>query len=710
MARPKTCPIPTNKKLVSIGKYDLTGKLLGKGNFARVEEAVHRYLKTKVAIKIMDTSQIKEEYVVRNLEREAKIMSNLSHPCIAALYETLRCGHVYYLVTELAAGGDMCNHVKAQKNGRLDERATRGYARQVISAIGHMHSRGIVHRDLKMENIMVASNKLQIKIVDFGLSNIWTPDSPLHTHCGSPEYAAPELFLMGRSYGPEVDLWSLGVILYGMVTGQLPFISTRNEAMTSQEKRQRLLSQINRGLTVNHRKELSSLSSGRLNTENLLYHPWVTKRYITSIKVEGFRSVDSYWQSILINEVADTLQISPRTVKYELKTNRYGEISGMFNIKEHLHMLQLHKERPGSNTLTSAAKSQTLSAHSKIKSCKANYIDTVSKTSKVLPQRVPLSDNNRKRLINNDENTLNSSYKSDSIQMKPIKTDYKIMASGVFSKEDMSKVLPLVKTPRTNVYKSPLKRSSSIDNNSSMQNYRSTDNKPSSILGCYRSLIPVPISSCPLHKKRHPPNRNASRKTWIEGVHGDEGEYGLERPLNVNNFNITQRPATTTHSSPKQNMIPLNDIEMQNQRLQSYKTRIKSEPIPIHKNVKKHCGNSSSVEKYSPQNSSEKHIWGSKSDPTSTTIKLLKRPATTFICKKTVDISGYGDQHSPHKISTISPGGEMDHNTSSLNYLTKKHNNPIAKSIADYIKNIGQETRSNRLLRLKRVVERAKYQ
>lgn len=118
------------------------------------------------------------------------------------------------------------------------------------------------YRDLKMENIMLNESKTMVKIVDFGLSNMFSGDSMLRTHCGSPEYAAPELFVTGQMYGPQVDLWSLGVILYGMVMGHLPFVTSRDSRITSQERRKHLLSQINRGLGPNHRKVLANFSVG----------------------------------------------------------------------------------------------------------------------------------------------------------------------------------------------------------------------------------------------------------------------------------------------------------------------------------------------------------------------------------------------------------------------------------------------------------------
>ncbi|KAI4475872.1 hypothetical protein M0804_014037 [Polistes exclamans] len=100
----------------------------------------------KVAVKIIDTQHGRQDYIVKNLTREAKLLSMLHHPSIVRLYETIQYGSVYYLVMELATGGDLCTHIKQQPSGMLDEMTAKLYARQLVSALKHMHSRGIVHR------------------------------------------------------------------------------------------------------------------------------------------------------------------------------------------------------------------------------------------------------------------------------------------------------------------------------------------------------------------------------------------------------------------------------------------------------------------------------------------------------------------------------------------------------------------------------------
>lgn len=341
------------RRIVNVGNYRFTGKRLGKGNFAIVEEAVHSVLNMKVAIKIMDINELKEDYVIRNLYREAKILSKLAHPSIATLFQTMQYGNMYYLVMELVGGGDLCNFIRTQRNGRLEEHCTRLFARQLVSAISHMHNLGIVHRDLKMENVMLSSNNDRIKIVDFGLSNVYTGDSLMHTHCGSPEYAAPELFVEGKPYGPEVDLWSLGVILYGMAVGQLPFVSGSRNVQPTTQRRDKLIEQINRGLSAPHRKALALFSvdfktmmdkllvadsSKRINIGELCFHPWITDKGRKAIRSNPLKRLEDRSRFDIIRDVADRSDTPWQDVQRALHIEPQGNLSGMFNLLAHKAM------------------------------------------------------------------------------------------------------------------------------------------------------------------------------------------------------------------------------------------------------------------------------------------------------------------------------------------------------------------------------------
>ncbi|KAM5165179.1 hormonally up-regulated neu tumor-associated kinase homolog [Mantella aurantiaca] len=206
-----------------VGNY-LVGRMINKGSFAKVMEGMHIPTGQKVAIKVIDKKKAKQDsYVLKNMKREPRIHQMIKHPNIVQLYETLETENSYYMVMELCEGGDLMDRICEKK--KLEEKEVRKYARQIMSAVEHLHRHGIVHRDLKIENFLLDENG-NIKIVDLGLSNTikceGLSQNLLNTQCGSPAYAAPEL-LANKKYGPKVDVWSIGVSIYAMLTGTLPF-------------------------------------------------------------------------------------------------------------------------------------------------------------------------------------------------------------------------------------------------------------------------------------------------------------------------------------------------------------------------------------------------------------------------------------------------------------------------------------------------------
>uniref|UniRef100_A0A3Q3CEU0 non-specific serine/threonine protein kinase n=1 Tax=Haplochromis burtoni TaxID=8153 RepID=A0A3Q3CEU0_HAPBU len=200
-----------------VGNYRLL-KTIGKGNFAKVKLARHMLTGREVRC---------------TLFREVRIMKILNHPNIVKLFEVIETERTLYLVMEYASGGEVFDYLVA--HGRMKEKEARAKFRQIVSAVQYCHQKHIVHRDLKAENLLLDAD-MNIKIADFGFSNEFTLGNKLDTFCGSPPYAAPELF-QGKKYdGPEVDVWSLGVILYTLVSGSLPF-----DGQNLKELRERVL-------------------------------------------------------------------------------------------------------------------------------------------------------------------------------------------------------------------------------------------------------------------------------------------------------------------------------------------------------------------------------------------------------------------------------------------------------------------------------------
>ena len=228
----KSTKVPRAEKLLRVGLYDLE-KTLGKGNFAIVKLGVHRLTKTKVAVKIVNKIELDDDNL-NKISREIDIMRRLSHKHIIKLYQVMESDTFIYIITEFAANGEIFDWLVANK--KMSEHQAAKTFSQIVGAVNYCHQHRVVHRDLKAENLLLDAEG-NIKLADFGFSNYFQPGDPLSTWCGSPPYAAPELF-EGRQYdGPKADIWSLGVILYVLVSGSLPF-----DGHTLQDLRSRIVS------------------------------------------------------------------------------------------------------------------------------------------------------------------------------------------------------------------------------------------------------------------------------------------------------------------------------------------------------------------------------------------------------------------------------------------------------------------------------------
>lgn len=204
-----------------VGSYTFVKKI-GSGTYGCVKLATHNKTKQKVAIKILQKSQIQTKICdLQKMYREMQILKMLDHPNIVKLYQIIETDDKLYLVMEYMEGGELYDKIK--KHGPMVDKDARELIRQLVSAIQYCHAKGIAHRDLKLENILLDRDGKTIKLIDFGFSNFTSHYSKLSTFCGSPPYAAPELFQGIEYNGFKTDIWALGVIIYTITTASLPF-------------------------------------------------------------------------------------------------------------------------------------------------------------------------------------------------------------------------------------------------------------------------------------------------------------------------------------------------------------------------------------------------------------------------------------------------------------------------------------------------------
>ncbi|XP_028109584.1 CBL-interacting serine/threonine-protein kinase 21-like isoform X2 [Camellia sinensis] len=203
----------------TIGKYQI-GRTIGEGTFAKVKLAINTDNSQYVAIKIINKHMVMENNLTYQVQSEIRTMKLLHHPNIVRIHEVIGTRTKIYIVMEYVSGGQLSD--KMSYINRLNERDARKHFQQLIDAVDYCHCRGVYHRDLKPQNLLLDSQG-NLKVSDFGLSALRKPGDLLSTVCGSPSYVAPEL-LANRGYeGAAADVWSCGVILYELLAGYLPF-------------------------------------------------------------------------------------------------------------------------------------------------------------------------------------------------------------------------------------------------------------------------------------------------------------------------------------------------------------------------------------------------------------------------------------------------------------------------------------------------------
>ncbi|KAM4809436.1 maternal embryonic leucine zipper kinase [Rhinophrynus dorsalis] len=259
-------------------KYYELHETIGTGGFAKVKLASHLLTGEKVAIKIMDKESLGDD--LPRVKTEIDAMKNLSHQHVCRLYHVIETPKKIFMVLEYCPGGELFDYIIAKD--RLTEDEARVFFRQIVSAVAYIHSQGYAHRDLKPENLLIDEDH-NLKLIDFGLCA--KPKGGLDYHlvtcCGSPAYAAPEL-IQGKAYiGSEADIWSMGVLMYALMCGYLPFDD--DNVMVLYKKIMRGKYEIPKWLSPGSVLLLSQMlqvdPKKRITVKHLLGHPWLMHGY-----------------------------------------------------------------------------------------------------------------------------------------------------------------------------------------------------------------------------------------------------------------------------------------------------------------------------------------------------------------------------------------------------------------------------------------------
>mmetsp|Transcript_22124 Transcript_22124/g.28661 ORF Transcript_22124/g.28661 Transcript_22124/m.28661 type:complete len:758 (+) Transcript_22124:120-2393(+) len=291
----------------AIGGWKVT-LFLGRGGFGEVRVGEHQLSGERVALKFMKKAGIADISAVERTNTEVQCLLALKHPHIITLLQHLVTPTYIVLAFELMEGGDLYEHLASLPDSAVSEEEAREIFIQVLGAVGHAHNNHICHRDLKLENILIVDKEpidgnLQVKIADFGLSDFYRPGAHVRTNCGSLSYLAPEVFRGTSNAGPPLDVWSMGVILFALLCGRLPFEGSdlrgnnrpkesaiRKRITQCQYKIDETLSPEARDLI---RRMLKLDPSERASVPEIFGHCWLRSRGYTAIDVPQMRSNSS---------------------------------------------------------------------------------------------------------------------------------------------------------------------------------------------------------------------------------------------------------------------------------------------------------------------------------------------------------------------------------------------------------------------------------
>jgi serine/threonine protein kinase len=402
-----------NDKEVLIGDY-IIKKTIGTGTFSEVKLGVHRITQKKVAIKILDKNKIESKDDLERIIREMQILTEMNHQNVIKVFKIYEDENNFSLIMEYCEGGELFNYIV--KKQRLSEDESAYFFYQIINGIEYIHSKGIAHRDLKPENLLIGKNKI-LKIIDFGLSNFYDGKNRLQTPCGSPCYASPEM-VKGKKYdGFNIDIWAIGVILFAMLCGFLPFEDdeNNNDVLFRQIIKNRIdyppfLSELS--LDILH-KILVSDPLKRISIEEIKNHEFYLKgeQLYKEYEKRNENEINSNNnKQIKVNEISEAIKkVNKSEDDYEKKAIQTTANERENNNKTLLFLDYLKSEKANKkNNIQHKAPGTTATTLNKLdNNNENNYIRNIIKKTKISNNTYNNTINNCKNPINQNNNEIN---------------------------------------------------------------------------------------------------------------------------------------------------------------------------------------------------------------------------------------------------------------------------------------------------------------
>jgi serine/threonine protein kinase len=230
-SRPETPAGCSNRALIisPADGYDFE-KLIGQGAYARVKLATEKATGKKVAVKIYEKSKLVDPQKFKNMKREIEILEEMNHENVIRTFGHFETFRQIHIVTEYAGAQSLADYCKKKPGRKLDEPESRQVLKQALKALVYIHSIGVVHRDVKMDNVMIDSYK-KVKLIDFGFSIKLPKNTKINVFCGTPAYMAPEIVSKREHIGEMADIWAFGILFFRLVTGQYPFKATNEKEL-----------------------------------------------------------------------------------------------------------------------------------------------------------------------------------------------------------------------------------------------------------------------------------------------------------------------------------------------------------------------------------------------------------------------------------------------------------------------------------------------